>query len=443
MTGRVFTPLHRFTRNPLNFQPPVMFSFLTGINEAMNVVDCSLRDGGFLNGWAFSTEQTAQIITAIASSEVDFIEVGYLHDEVRTDSMGLPISALERMRAAANGRPLSAMMRASHRHPDRALRERKGLLDLIRIPCSIQQPDAALALAQHAKQIGFSVSLNLTNMSSSRPEDIRRLAKRIEGVDVVYLADSRGAIAPATIPRYIFALRSHWTGAIGFHAHNNLGWAYANTKAAIEAGCLWIDGTLAGMGLGGRNLRIDEALQLAGRNPHPSLVGAVEADWVTDVSGLPRSLYIAAAQANISQDWVQPLVRSLGESTFAWRVTELPRLHWQTPEQVALWFAEFDNLKPCVRFRVYQSQGRNHEQAEEVFFNQVKPVHERHGALFLGREVLEDGQTIVRWLYPNEPSIQRIQSLVAKDEETRRHREVRMKFGLHGVPNQEWIYPWP
>lgn len=409
----------------------------------MKALDCSLRDGGFLNGWAFSPEMADQIIGHVAEAGVDFIEVGYLDAEIRTDSMGLPPEALRRMRRVAAGVPVSAMLRASCAEPERVLAERKGLIDLIRIPCAIQQPEPALQLAQRALARGFRVSLNLTNISASRPEDIRRVAASIQGVEVVYLADSRGAVLPEHVPELVAALRAHWSGPIGFHAHNNLGWARANTEAAIQAGCTWIDGTLAGMGLGGRNLRIDEALQLAGRQPTPALVEAVERDWVNAESALPRPLYIASAQANISQDWVAPLVHQFGEQPFARMLSRLPRLNWQTPEQVALWFHESAHLEPCVRLRVYQAQGRDHESAAAVFFHQVKPVHERHGALFLGREVHADGQTIARWLYPNEPSIHRIQAAVAEDPETLKNREVRINSGLHGVAHQEWVHAWP
>ena len=409
----------------------------------MRALDCSLRDGGFLNGWDFSPEMSDQIIGRVAEAGVDFIEVGYLDADVRTDSMGLPVAALMRMRVAAAGVPISAMMRATCAEPDRVLAERKGLIDLIRIPCAIQQPEPALQLAQRALASGFRVSLNLTNISASRPEDIRRMSARIPGVEVVYLADSRGAVLPEQVPELLAALRTHWSGPMGFHAHNNLGWARANTEAALKAGCTWIDGTLAGMGLGGRNLRIDEALELVGREPAPSLVEAVERDWVNAESALPRSLFVASAQANISQDWVAPLVQQFGEQPFARLLPRLPRLNWQTPEQVAFWFHESAHLQPCVRLRIYQAPGRDHESAEAVFFNQVKPVHERHGALFLGREVHADGQTIARWLYPNESSVARVQAAVAKDPETLKNRDVRMNSGLHGVAHQEWVHAWP
>jgi 4-hydroxy 2-oxovalerate aldolase len=48
-------------------------------------------------------------------------------------------------------------------------------------------------------------------------------------------------------------LREKLDAGVGFHAHNNLGLAIANTLAAIEEGADVVDGCLAGLGAGAGN----------------------------------------------------------------------------------------------------------------------------------------------------------------------------------------------
>lgn len=91
-----------------------------------------------------------------------------------------------------------------------------------------------------------------------------------------------------------------------------------------------------------------------------------------------------------------------------------------------------------IRMRIYLTNGPNPD-ADDVFYRLVKPVHEKHGARFIGRYVDQEGRHIVMWAYPDPATMHSIQESVAKDEETVKNVAVRMQQGLHGVPFQEYI----
>ncbi len=42
----------------------------------MFILDCTLRDGGYYNSWNFPTEVVNQYLHAMASAEVDIVELG-------------------------------------------------------------------------------------------------------------------------------------------------------------------------------------------------------------------------------------------------------------------------------------------------------------------------------------------------------------------------------
>jgi 4-hydroxy-2-oxovalerate aldolase len=69
--------------------------------------------------------------------------------------------------------------------------------------------------------------------------------------------DSAGAMLPGDVKARIDALVNHTGIRIGFHAHNNLSMAVANTIAALDCGASIVDGTLKGFGAGAGNCQIE------------------------------------------------------------------------------------------------------------------------------------------------------------------------------------------
>ena len=69
------------------------------------------------------------------------------------------------------------------------------------------------------------------------------------GADRVVLCDTNGGSFPGSIAVGVNAAKSAAVNVpLGIHAHNDCGLALANALAAIEAGCVHVQGTLAGFG---------------------------------------------------------------------------------------------------------------------------------------------------------------------------------------------------
>ena len=47
----------------------------------IKILDCTLRDGGYINNWEFSQPQISKIVNALEKSKIDIIELGYLDDK--------------------------------------------------------------------------------------------------------------------------------------------------------------------------------------------------------------------------------------------------------------------------------------------------------------------------------------------------------------------------
>lgn len=73
----------------------------------------------------------------------------------------------------------------------------------------------------------------------------------------IILMDSAGASVPDMVSEKVRLLADNLNIRIGFHAHNNLSLAVANSFAAIKAGATIIDGTIRGFGAGAGNCQLE------------------------------------------------------------------------------------------------------------------------------------------------------------------------------------------
>jgi len=73
----------------------------------------------------------------------------------------------------------------------------------------------------------------------------------------VILMDSAGSSVPEEVVERVKFLTENLNIKVGFHAHNNLGMALANSYSAIASGASIIDGTVRGFGAGAGNCQLE------------------------------------------------------------------------------------------------------------------------------------------------------------------------------------------
>ncbi len=102
------------------------------------------------------------------------------------------------------------------------------------------------------KKYNIPLSVGFEDAFRSDPVFLRTVAKILLdfGAKRIRLSDTVGIATPSVIRNVFTELSSHLQGKaeFGFHAHNDLGMAVANTVEAAKCGCLYTDVTVYGIG---------------------------------------------------------------------------------------------------------------------------------------------------------------------------------------------------
>lgn len=314
------------------------------------LLDVTLRDGGYLNEWAFSRAQMHLATESAIAGGADFVEIGYVDDRAGLPAAAsLDTSVLEDFQRYREKAGLVVMCRPSVEEPLTVLRNRRSLIDLVRIPVDLRMPELAARLAAVCASLDMPFTYNLTNISCYSDAKIAAAFELLPDKAVVtYIADSRGSLRPDHIPNIFRVLRSVRDTVLGFHAHNNLGLACENTLAALEAGAQWIDGSLLGIGLGGRNLDLADAVDLAlpfrsdlSAVPLPDTVRAF--DFGVPPPGDEMDMYMLTGQKNFKMEWAMMMDEIIGREATCTIIQSLPDIVMFRP----------DELKPFVQEEIW------------------------------------------------------------------------------------------
>ena len=239
------------------------------------LLDCTLRDGGYYTNWDFNRPVVDTYIEAFNDLPVDYLEVGYRslpQDGYAGEYFYTPIPVLKRLREESN-KQLVVLVDEKNLPPEDVedlLGPCQGLVDLVRIAVKPRFFERALRLGEAVKRLGLGVSFNVMYMSEwANTEGLFDLMPRVNGlVDYLYLVDSYGSVFPQDVARTIERLRTLTDVPLGFHGHNNMQMALANTLQAIDQGIDIVDATVTGMGRGAGNLKTELLLTVLNAKGH-------------------------------------------------------------------------------------------------------------------------------------------------------------------------------
>lgn len=137
-------------------------------------------------------------------------------------------------------------------------------VSMVRLACTRADVSRTANQVDYFKSRGAQVAVNLTRANQYPAHQCVEAMKEAEGngADIFYLADTNGTMLPEETRRYVSELRNRTNMLLGFHPHDNMGFAEANALEAINSGAEFIDGSLLGFGKGAGNARTEKMLVL-------------------------------------------------------------------------------------------------------------------------------------------------------------------------------------
>lgn len=228
------------------------------------VTEVCLRDGSHTIAHQYTEKQVREVVRGLDDAGVHYIEVSHgdglggstlQYGRSLVDEMKLIEAAVAEAKQSKVAVLLIPGIGTVHE-----LKEAQSLgAKLVRVATHVTEADISAQHIHMARELGME-ALGFLMMAHTAPvEKLVEQAKLMEsyGAEAIYVTDSAGALLPDQVRERVRALRQNLSCEVGFHAHNNLSLAVANTLAAIEEGATRIDGSVNCMGAGAGNTQTE------------------------------------------------------------------------------------------------------------------------------------------------------------------------------------------
>ncbi len=236
----------------------------------INLLDCTLRDGGYYNNWFFEKELINEYLRVMDMIKIDYVEIGFRFlDKVKIKGpCAYSEESFLRTLKIPKNLKLGVMVNASDFVGRNNIIElakknfkpkKKSLISLVRIACHYHEIKEVLPLVNWLKKCGYKVGVNIMQIPELSTVEIRNAVKEVKKTkaDVLYFADSMGSLDGTKTKKIINQIKSLWKKPTGIHTHDNMGKALENSVAAINNSVNWIDCTVTGMGRGPGNTKTE------------------------------------------------------------------------------------------------------------------------------------------------------------------------------------------
>jgi len=229
------------------------------------ISDPTLRDGNHAVQHRLNEAQIRRYAAAANAARVAIVEVGHgnglgasslqVGEALLSDAEMLRIAReeLSDVKLGAFGIPGFATMR---RDLDVAI---DAGADVFRVGAHCTEADLTERHISYLREREKEVYGVLMMCHMATPERLCEEARKMEsyGAQGVIVMDSAGAFLTHDLQDRIARLVDATQIAIGFHGHNNLCLAVANSVAAVDAGATIVDGTARGFGAGAGNTELE------------------------------------------------------------------------------------------------------------------------------------------------------------------------------------------
>ena len=227
----------------------------------VELLDCTLRDGGYVNDWHFGHNNIVNLFERLVSAGVDYVEIGFMDQRrpfdmdrtITPDTQGMD-TIYEGLKKGNS--TIVAMIDYGTCAIENIAPCKDTIIDGIRVIFKKQKMHEAIAFCKQVKDLGYKVFVQAVSITSYSDEELGELIGLVNELHpyAFSLVDTYGLLHKAQLMHYFDFANEHLHEEIrlGYHAHNNFQLAFANCVELIEQSNIsrniLVDGSLYGMG---------------------------------------------------------------------------------------------------------------------------------------------------------------------------------------------------
>ena len=244
----------------------------------VKLLDCTLRDGGYVNNWFFGKDNIVEITRRLEETNVNIIEMGFLKDESYVEDRTV-FNSVEQISNIIQEKKLgieyAAMIDAMNPIPlDRIRNRDDNTVDIIRVMVWKSRHDENNNIVdclkdgyKYCKQLvekGYKLCIQPARVDQYSDEEFIKMIKLYQKLEplAIYVVDSWGTLETEQVMHYVALAEKAMKPeiAIGYHGHNNMLQAY---RTAVEFANystdrdLIIDASIYGIGRCAGNLNLE------------------------------------------------------------------------------------------------------------------------------------------------------------------------------------------
>jgi 4-hydroxy 2-oxovalerate aldolase len=235
------------------------------MNKSILITDVTLRDGNHAVRHQLSRENFISYCKAAEIANVPIVEVGHgnglgassmLVGECRLSDVEILTISRENLKNTRMSIHIIPGFCTIKRDLTKAL---ELGVDVFRVASHCTEADITERHINFVRDAGKEVWGVLMMSHMTTPESLLDQAIKMQsyGAEAIVIMDSAGAYFPDDVKCRISTLVDGLSIPVGFHGHNNLGMAVANSITAVEAGASIIDGSIRGFGAGAGNTQLE------------------------------------------------------------------------------------------------------------------------------------------------------------------------------------------
>lgn len=234
----------------------------------VSLLDCTLRDGGYINDWCFTLDGARTIVSKLSKTGIEMIEVGFLKGNKYDPEKTLfpDIQSFKNVIIEKNPNvSYVGMLDMSAPVSKECISKREASsIDGIRVIFKKDKTEEGFEYCEYITKQGYDLYVNFVGTDQYSDEEFIRGIEKFNCLEPagMTIVDTFGVIKRKSFLHYCeladkFMSKST---ALCYHAHNNMQQAFGNAEALLDMQLdrdIVIDACVFGMGRGAGNLNLE------------------------------------------------------------------------------------------------------------------------------------------------------------------------------------------